>query len=369
MKKNTKVPQLPEGNAVLYCQGAFNTTYGKTAHGLVRFTRRYRVISVVDSNYAGQDAGQVLDGKHAGIPIMDSVEAAVAAARSANSPADYLVMGVAPDGGSLSPEARRDFLKAIELGLNIDSGLHQFLSEDPEIKQSAKQQGVQLRDIRKPPPRHKLHFFSGKIEEVKALKIAILGTDSAIGKRTTAWLLVQALQEAGYRAEMIGTGQTAWMQGAGYSIAMDSLINDFVSGEIEHATWSAWNDHQPDVIVIEGQGSLMNPAYPGGFEILAAGRPDAVLLQHAPMRKEYDGFPGYPLHPLGRQIEAVEMLSGKPVIAITVNHEDIPHKNIPGICDALRQVTGLPAVDVLYSGAAELVAVIEPFIKNREQGI
>lgn len=366
MIENKTNAQLPEGGALVYCQGAFNTTYGKTAHGLVRFTRRYRVISVVDSNYAGRDAGLVLDGKHSGIPVMESVEAAVAAARSGNTPAAHLVMGVAPDGGSLSPEARRDFLKAIALGLNIDSGLHQFLSEDPEIKEAAEQQGVQLRDVRKPPPRHKLHFFSGKIEEVKSLKIAILGTDSAIGKRTTAWRLVQGLEEAGYTAEMIGTGQTAWLQGAAYSIAMDSLVNDFVAGEIEHAVWSAYNDKQPDAIVIEGQGSLMNPAYPGGFEILAAGRPDLVILQHAPMRKEYDGFPGYRLHPLGRQIEAVEMLSGKPVIAVAVNHEDIPGETIPAVCDALRQVTGLPAVDVLYSGAAELVDVLKPYLKKGE---
>lgn len=367
MTINTKGPQFPEGNAIVYCQGAFNTTYGKTGHGLVRFTRRYRVMSVVDSRCSGQDAGQVLDGKTKNIPVLESIEAAVEAARSCDNPTTHLVMGVAPDGGCLSPAARQDFLQAIRLGLNIDSGLHQFLSEDPEIKELANQQGVQLRDVRKPPPRDQLHFFSGKIEEVTSLKIAVLGTDSAIGKRTTAWCLVQGLEDAGYRAEMIGTGQTAWMQGARYSITMDSLINDFVAGEIEHAVWSAWTDTQPDVIVIEGQGSLMNPAYPGGFEILAAGRPDVVTLQHAPMRKEYDGFPGYRLHPLGQQIEAVEMLSGKPVVAITVNHEDIPREKIPTVCETLQQVTGLPSVDVLYSGAGELVRVLEPYIAKREK--
>jgi uncharacterized NAD-dependent epimerase/dehydratase family protein len=356
--------QLPEGNAVIYCQGAFNTTYGKTAHGLVRFTRRYRVLSVVDSRYAGQDAGEVLDGKPRDIPIMESVEAAVKAVGSTDTPATHLVMGVAPDGGRLSPAARRDFLTAIRLGLNIDSGLHQFLSEDPEIKQAAQQHNVQLRDVRKPPPRDQLHFFSSKIEEVTALKIAVLGTDSAIGKRTTAWLLVQGLNEAGYKTELVGTGQTAWMQGAKYSLVMDSLVNDFVSGEIEHAVWSAWKDTQADVIVIEGQGSLMNPAYPGGFEILAAGRPDLVVLQHAPARKEYDGFPGYPLHPLGQQIQAIETLSAKPVVAITINHEDMLPERIQPMCAALEQVTGIPAVDALYSGAEELIDILRPHLEK-----
>lgn len=356
--------QLPEGNAVIYCQGAFNTTYGKTAHGLVRFTRRYRVLSVVDSRYAGHDAGEVLDGKPKGIPLLESVEAAVKAAESLDTPATHLVMGVAPDGGRLSPAARQDFLTAIRLGLNIDSGLHQFLSEDPEMIQAAKQHNVHLRDVRKPPARDQLHFFNSKIEEVTALKIAVLGTDSAIGKRTTAWLLVQGLNNAGYKTELVGTGQTAWMQGAKYSLVMDSLVNDFVSGEIEHAVWSAWKETQADVIVIEGQGSLMNPAYPGGFEILAAGRPDLVILQHAPARKEYDGFPGYPLHPLGQQIQAVELLSAKPVAAITINHEDMPPERIQPMCAALEQVTGIPAVDALYSGAEELIDILRPHLEK-----
>jgi uncharacterized NAD-dependent epimerase/dehydratase family protein len=362
-KKNT---QLPEGNAILYCEGAFNTTYGKTAHGLIRFTLRYQVISVVDSQYAGQDAGEVLDGKSKNIPVWGSIQEAVEAARTAEIPATHLVVGIAPDGGRLSPQARQDHLTALRLGLNIDCGLHQFLTEDLEMKEIAKQYNVHLRDIRKPPPRDTLHFFSGKIEEVTAFKIAVLGTDSAIGKRTTAWRLVQGLEGAGYRAEMIGTGQTAWMQGAKYCIIMDSLVNDFVSGEIEHAVWSAWKDNQTDVIVIEGQGSLMNPGYPGGFEILAAGRPDVVILQHAPMRKEYDGFPGYRLHPLGQQIEAVEMLSGKPVAAITINHEDIPWEKIPVVCDALQQVTGLPTVDVLYSGTNQLMEALKPYLEKRK---
>ncbi|MDX1764811.1 MAG: NAD-dependent epimerase/dehydratase family protein, partial [bacterium] len=193
----------------------------------------------------------------------------------------------------------------------------------------------------------------------KALKIAVLGTDSAIGKRTTAWLIVKGFTNLKLNAEMIGTGQTAWMQGARFSLVLDSLINDFVSGEIEHAVWSAWRETKADALVIEGQGSLMNPAYPGGFEILAAGRPDLVVLQHAPARKEYDGFPGYPLHPLPRQIEAIELLSGKPVVAVTINHEGLSPEKIPGICDTIERETGRPAYDVLLNGTAGLVETIQ----------
>jgi len=248
----------------------------------------------------------------------------------------------------------------------VDSGLHDFLSEDPELVEIAAQKRVKIRDIRKPPPRSQLHFFSGKIEEVTSLKIAVLGTDSAVGKRTTAWRIVKGFREKGLSAELIGTGQTAWMQGARYCLILDSLVNDFVSGEIEHAVWSAWKEQKPDVIVIEGQGSLMNPAYPGGFEILAAGRPDMVVLQHAPARKEYDGFPGYRLHPLKQQIQMIELLSGKPVVAIAVNHEGLAQDKISSVCQQIQEETGLPTKDVLVHGAEELVGSL---IKQREKGI
>jgi uncharacterized NAD-dependent epimerase/dehydratase family protein len=351
-----------DGNAIVYCEGAFGTPNGKTAHGLVRQSRRYRILSVVDSRHAGADAGIVLDGRKNHIPIHKNLLNAIEAFSGTTRPATHLVVGLAPDGGRLPPYARKDVLAAVSKGLNVDSGLHDFLSEDAEMISLAEKKGVRIRDVRKPPDRKKLHFFSGKIEEVSCLNVAVLGTDSAIGKRTTALILADALQAAGYKSELIGTGQTAWMQGVSYGIILDSLVNDFVSGEIEHAVWQAWREVRPRAIILEGQGSLMNPAYPGGFEILAAGRPDMVILQHAPGRRDYDGFPDYPIHPLEKQIQAIELLSGKPVVAITVNHEGLTPGDIPKCCKEITHNTGVPAFDVLQNGAGELVRILEPHI-------
>jgi len=351
-----------DGNAIVYCDGAFNTLNGKTAHGLVRFCRRYQIVAVTDHRYAGRDALEVLDGRTSGIPVVASIKTAINVAEKAGTPATHMVIGTAPDGGRMSDKIRDDIISAIHYKLNVDCGLHDFLTEDEEISQLANSSGVTLRDIRKPPERSQLHFFSGKIEQVEALKIAVLGTDSAVGKRTTAWLIVKAFEHLGFRAEMIGTGQTAWMQGANYSMIMDALVNDFVSGEIEHAVWSAWNDKHPDVIVIEGQGSLMNPAYPGGFELLAAGRPDLVVLQHPPARKEYDGFPGYPIQPLPQQIQAIEIVSEKSVVAIAVNHEGLAEDQIPVVCKTIKMITGLPAFDVLQDQGEKLLQVLLPYL-------
>jgi uncharacterized NAD-dependent epimerase/dehydratase family protein len=355
---------FPEGNAIIYCEGGFGTTNGKTAHGLVRRTLRYNVLSVIDSRHAGLDALRILDNKRGYIPVYSSLQEAILDSRARRAPATHFVMGLAPDGGRLSRESRKNVVEAIESGLNIDSSLHDFLSEDHEIYLLAEKNNVIIRDIRKCPPREKLHFFSGKIEKVHSLKVAVLGTDSAIGKRTTAWILLDALQACGYNTELIGTGQTAWMQGVRFGIILDSIINDFISGEIEHAVWSAWKETNPDIILIEGQGSLMNPAYPGGFEILAAGRPDIVILQHAPARKEYDGFHGYKLHPLDKQIQAIELISERPVVAVTINHENLKEEEIPEICSRITQETGLPTHDVLLEGGEGLVKSLRPFLDN-----
>lgn len=347
-----------DGNAIVYCEGAFGTTNGKTAHGLVRRTDRYRVLSVVDSRHAGADAGMVLDGRDAGIPVFHNLLAALGGAREAGLDATHLVVGLAPDGGRLPPAARDDISLALRLGLNVDAGLHDFLGDDPELAALAAASGVVIRDVRRTPGRKDLHSFTGRIEEVGSFRVALLGTDSAVGKRTTAWILVDALRDAGYSAEIIGTGQTTWLQGAPYGIILDSLINDFVAGEIEHAIWRAWTEVRPDVLVLEGQGSLLNPAYPGGHELLAAGRPDVVLLQHAPHREHYDGFPDHRMHPLDHQIRAVELLSGCDVAAVTLNHEGLDAAGITRAEEEILEAYGVPCVDALVRGGAPLVALL-----------
>lgn len=352
-----------DGKALVYCDGAFNTPNGKTAHGLVRFTERYEVVGIIDSTYAGKDAGEVLDGIPNQIMIYRTLAEAVKKLGNAGITPKFLVIGLAPDGGRLPQSAKETIKNSLEMGWNVDSGLHDFLSNDKNLVQLAFDNGSKIRDIRKTPDRDQLHFFTGEIEKVNCLKLAVLGTDSALGKRTTAWILVHAFRKEGLKAEMIGTGQTAWMQGAKYSMVMDSCINDFVSGEIEHAVVSAFKNENPDVIVIEGQGSLMNPAYPGGFEILAAGRPDFVILQHAPKRLEYDGFPGYAMHPIQQQIEAIQVISGKKVIAITVNHENMTDDEILPACKALEKETGLPTFDVLKYGATPLIELLKKHLK------
>ena len=341
-----------DGTAVVLCEGAFASTEGKTAHGLVRHTDRYRVQAVIDSGLAGRDAGEFLDGRPAGIPIVADLDQAIRAARG--NP-DYLVVGVATHGGVLPGALRPAIRKALSLGIHVDSGLHELLGDDPEFSALAKARGARIRDVRRTPSREAMHPFTGGILEVTSVRLAVLGTDSGVGKRTTSVRLVQGLNAAGCSAALVGTGQTSWMQGVRYGLIMDSLVNDFVSGEIEHQVLRAFREERPGAIVVEGQGCLTHPAYPGGFEILAGARPEAVVLQHAPARSHYDGFPDFPLAGVERETEVIRLLSGTPVVAIALNHEGLKPDEMRLHADSLRARHGIPCVDPLQDGVGPII--------------
>lgn len=349
--------------AIVYCATCMDSTRGKTAHGLIRFTERFDVRAVVDHVYAGQDAGAFLDGTANGIPIVASLSGALERLPSGRG---AFVVGLATDGGVLPDHAREAVGHAIRAGLDIYCGLHVFLSEDPEFSALAAKHGVQLVDVRKPPPRSELHFYEGKVEEVEAVRVLVLGTDSASGKRTTSWVLRNDLRRRGYAAEMIGTGQTAWMQGARFSIRLDTLVNDFVAGEIEHVVRKAWHEARPDVVVVEGQGALLHPAYPGGLELVAAVKPDVLLLQDVPARKTFDGFDDLPMPPMSRQIQALELLTDRKVDAITINPKGLTAEETAAVCARYESEFSRPAVDVFREGTDRLISLIEDRLRTRE---
>ena len=150
---------------------------------------------------------------------------------------DYLICGVAPADGLLSDAQRIVLLDGIARGMHIINGLHEFLNDDAEFVAAALIAGVTITDVRRPKDTRDLHLFSGRIFDVTCPQIAVLGTDGAIGKRTTATLLVQALNARGIKAVMVGTGQTTLIQGGKYGVALDALVPQFCSGEVEHQ-WS-----------------------------------------------------------------------------------------------------------------------------------
>ncbi len=345
--------QIP--TAVVYCEGNFAKIDGKTANGLVRHSEAYRITSIIDSTHSGENAGLVLEDVINDIPIVESLKTAIA--RETSMP-DTFIYGMAPSTGRLSPADRCVVLDAIARGLNIVSGLHEYLSDDPEIAQAASDRQVTIRDIRKPKASKDMRLFDGCVANVAALRIAVLGTDCAIGKRTTATVLARALNAKGIKTVLVGTGQTGLMQGAKYGVAMDAIPPQFCCGELEGAIVAASEAEQPDVILIEGQGALSHPAFCTSAFILRGSQPDAVILQHAPKRSHRCDFPNMPMPTPASEIALIEAFSDTKVIGVTLNHERMSEAEITKTIAAQSEILGLTVTDALSRPAAHLLAMV-----------
>lgn len=348
-----------DGTAIVVCDGFFDSANGKTAHGLVRGTERYRVLGVIDAPTAGRDAGEVLDGRPRGIPVFATIADAVAAVGKP----DYCVVGVATSGGRLTPGLKGLLAEAIAGGISVVNGLHEFLSDDPDLSSAAARRGVTITDVRKTAPRRDLHFWSGDILEVKAPRLAVLGTDCALGKRTTARFLRDACRAAGIRTELIFTGQTGWMQGAPFGFVFDSIPNDFVSGELEHAVVSCWRAAKPELILLEGQSALRNPSGPCGSEFLLSGLARGVVLQHAPARRYYEGLEelGFEIPPIPDEIALIRTYGAR-TLAVTLNGEHMAPDALRAEKARLSAEIGLPVVLPLEEGVDALVPVVRTFL-------
>lgn len=349
-------------NAIIITGGYLDTINAKTAHGLIRGTERFNVIAVIDHKFTGRDAGDVLEKKPKNIPVYGSLADALAVIKE---PIQYAVIGVATKGGIIPDSLRVMIKEALENNLSIVNGLHDYVSDNEELAALAKQKGLEIIDVRKPKKFKDLHFWSGKIAEVKCPKIAVLGTDCALGKRTTTRFLMEVMREAGYKAEMIYTGQTGWMQGAGYGFIFDSTLNDFISGEMEHAVWSCYQEKKPDIIFIEGQSSLRNPSGPAGSEWIVSAAADAAILQHNPARKQFKDLEFYPayLPSLKDEIDLIRIY-GAPTVAITVNTMKMTEAEAREAAKEYEKELGIPAVLPLEEGLQRLVPIFEKMIKR-----
>ncbi len=343
------------GTAVIYCEGQFGEQDGKTANGLVRHSEKYDVLSVIDSTRAGVDAGEFLDRRHSGIPVLGSLAEALA---HAGQVPDFLICGVAPADGLLSADQRAVLLDGIARGMHVINGLHEFLNDDAEFVAAALLAQVSITDVRRPKDKKDLKLFSGRIFDVPCLRIAVLGTDGAVGKRTTATLLVQALNVRGVKAVLVGTGQTTIIQGGKYGVALDALVPQFCSGEVEDQVVAAYEGENPDVIVVEGQGALSHPAYLTSAHILRGSRPAGVIVQHAPARRVLGDFPMVAMPTVASEVALIEAFADTRVIGVAVNHEGLDDAGIGSAIDEIELELGVPATDPLTRPLGQLADMV-----------
>ena len=342
---------------LILAEGAFGVHTSKTAVGCIRFTPE-QVVGVLDTVNAGLTVEQVL-GFGGAIPVV----ASVAAGMPLNP--NILLIGIAPSGGQL-PAAWRPVLRAaLESGLHIWSGLHVFVGDDPEFAELAQRTGVSIVDVRKPPA--DLPVSSGKVRDVKATVILTVGSDCNIGKMTTQLAVRESLKDRGVRVAFAGTGQTGiFIDGKGISV--DAVVADFIGGAAEKLVLDSATD--ADIVLVEGQGSLIHPGFSGvTYGLIHGSLPHALVLCTQPSRttirnNEWVKIPS--LRQLIALHDAVTApLRHAPTIAVAMNTFDLSDDAARDAIERGMAETRLPATDPVRFDPAPIADAIVAFHEAR----
>lgn len=327
---------------LVLADGFLKERNAKTAHGVIRYSRD-DVVAVLDRDHAGRDIAEVMPELRRSVPIVASV------AEGLEHKPTSLLLGVATPGGWMPPEWRTWVLEAIAADLEVVNGLHTMLNDDPEFVEQAARHGVRLWDVRQPPS--DIPLFSGKSLHISQRVVATVGSDCAVGKKTTAIELAEAGRSQGVSTEFIATGQTGVLI-AGKGIAIDRVIADFVSGAAEKLVLDA--DPGSEVLIVEGQGSLWHPAYSGvTLGLLHGSAPEILVLCHQAGRDRIEEPPHTVLPPLKEMVAVYEQMAStvRPakVACISLNCRHLGPQQARAAIDAVEEETGLPTGDV-WSG-------------------
>ncbi len=336
---------------VILADGQLTFGDAKTAFGVIRYGTD-RVLALIDSASAGRSVSEWIPVPYE-VPIVASLDEALALGPTC------LLIGIAPTGGALPESWRELLLRAIRAGLSIRSGLHTFLGDDPELAAAAARAGVTITDYRRPPERRETAV--GRLHAPGKRVILAVGSDCAVGKMSVMLELVRAAREGGDRAVFVPTGQTGMMI-AGWGVAVDRLISDFLNGTVE---WMVEDgESRGDWLFVEGQGSIDHPAYSAvTVGLIHGSTPHAMVLVHKPGLSDHDWthVPDrvFPLAPLPPLIDLHERLASvvapSKVVAVALNTSLIEDPDeARRVIAATEAETGLPCDDPFRFGPERL---------------
>ncbi len=325
--------------AVVLAEGKLGELTGKTCNILVMYSgwRRVEVRYVIDSRHAGEDAGNVIGVGKTGIPVISSLEDVV-------DDVDTLIIGISPVGGRLPEEYRRIIIEAVKRGLNVWSGLHVFISDDPEIAKLAQERGVSLVDFRKPP--RDLRIWNGSVLKTCCARVLVAGTDCSVGKNVTCIEVVRELEKRGFSTGLVGTGQTMLMVGADAGTVVDAVPADFVPGEVERHVLDLDNLGK-QIVVVEGQAALLHPAYAQvTLGIYYGSMPHVIVLCHDPWRETRESFDYLRMPDLKDEIRAIKAhLPDVVIAAISVMGMRRSDEEVREACEKIERELGILAAD------------------------
>jgi uncharacterized NAD-dependent epimerase/dehydratase family protein len=318
--------------------------YGKTARGILHYAP-HPTVAIVDSTREGETMEDV--------PVVATVGEALPFGPTT------AVVGVATSGGRFPPAWRALLRQSIEAGLDVESGLHEFMADDDELAELARRHGVELRDLRRPP--EGLNVPTGENLTVDATIVLTVGSDCAIGKKTVAVELDRAARARGLPSMFCPTGQTG-IAIAGWGIAVDAVVSDFLAGAAERIVVEG-AARGGKLLFVEGQGSLVHPLYSGVTLGLVHGvAPHAFVLCHKAGTTEIEGCPGHPIPPLPELIELHERISlparKATVAAIALNTADLPGPEARAEVERVEAETGLVTEDPVRFGAYRILDAV-----------
>jgi len=346
---------------LVIAEGQFGPLTSKTANSCIRYTPE-RVAAVIDSRRAGRTSQDVL-GFGGDIPVVSSV------AEGLKRKPTALLIGVAPQGGKLPDEWRAMILAAIDAGLEVWSGLHTFIGADPEFAARAARRNVEIHDLRRPPA--DLTVAMGRVRKLDATVVLTVGTDCNIGKMTSALQIRDALRARKRDVRFAGTGQTGILI-EGWGTAVDAVIADFIAGAAERLVLDA--SKGADIVLVEGQGSIIHPGYSGVTVGLMHGSlPNAMVMCAQPSRLHIGNNPWIKIPPLPEFIRMHEMLvqhlRPAPVIAVSLNTYDLSVRAARTVIEKTRRQTGLPTTDPVRFDAEPVVEAIDAFHRKRVRAL
>jgi uncharacterized NAD-dependent epimerase/dehydratase family protein len=344
----------PYRRLAVLTEGGLDIYRNKTAMNLLRF-RPEDVACVIDSKHAGQDL-HALTGIGAGIPIVSRIEEAMPLG------VEWLVIGVATPGGYLPNHLRPQVYDAIRNRVGVISGLHESVNGDPNLVSLAARHCVELVNLRRVGDLEQV-ISTAKARTAPQLRLLTVGTDTNIGKTTTSLSLDRWLRANGHRTRYIATGQDGILV-AGRGMCIDRVISDFCGGAVEQMVLR--EDKSAELLVIEGQNSILSPCYSGSaLSLLHGSCPDAMILCHAPTRTHLR-HTDVPVPPLARYIALYEGLlaplhPGK-VVSVALNTLELDDAQAAKAIAAAREETGLPVADPVRGGDAACRTLLQPVL-------
>jgi len=346
----------PKHRFLIVADGQFGPLTSKTANSCIRYFPE-RIVAVLDRVEAGKTVQDVL-GFGGNIPVVAAFEQGVTQGGGATA----VLIGIAPPGGRLPDDWRGWLRSAIDRRLEIWSGLHTFIGDDAEFGPLAKSKGVRILDARKPPPN--LPIADGRAAEVDAFVILAVGSDCNVGKMTAQLQLRDELVKRGHKTSFVATGQTGIFI-EGWGTAVDAVVADFIAGAAEELVLEGAKGN--DIVLVEGQGSLIHPGYSGvTLGLLHGSCPDALILCHQATRDyigDYHGRDPWVKIPSYTEMIDIYERAARPVhptkvIGICLNTYDMDEKAARAAVAKAQQETGLPATDPVRFESGPLVDAI-----------